>query len=567
MNAARTPVGNARRGLAGGLARLIQWDRSVFALLLAGPLALLCLFFVYPLTTVILRSLTGPDGALGLANYARIFSLGHIPRVIANSLWLGAATTAVCLTLGFAIAFMLHRSRIPGKALIRVALLLPLLAPSLVQALGLIFLFGRNGLINNLFDLDIHIYGFGGLLLANCLYALPQAVMIIEASLRHSDARPYEAALLLGASRWRRFCDITLPSAKFGLISAAFVVFTVSITDFGSAAVIGGDYQVLAMEIYTQVVGQMDFNMGAVVGILLLAPTLLAVYIQRVANQRQSGVASESAIAVRPDVVWLRDIPLASVVYAVALTIAAIVATVVFASFVQLWPYRMTLTLANYRIEMAGGYSSLWFTLWISLQTAAIGTVLLFMLALAQARLPTLAARAVYFLAIVPVGVPGMVLGLSYALSYNLPDSTLGLLYGTSLLIAICNIYHYHSQGFLTMVAGVRSVPAPLEETVACLGGGLRHWLRDVILPYTLPTLVAVFFFLFMRAMVTLSAVIFLITPALNVAAVTVMRLDQAGKSTQAAAFSVCIMACVLATMLLARLTSAWAARQRTGLH
>ena len=138
-------------------------------------------------------------------------------------------------------------------------------------------MFGRNGLINNWLGLNIQIYGFWGLLLANCMYGLPQAVMIIEASLRRSDARLYEASLLMGASRWRQFCDVTLPATKFGLISAAFVIFTVSITDFGNAAVIGGNFQVLAMEIYIQVVGQMDFNMGAVVGITLL-PTLLAVY-------------------------------------------------------------------------------------------------------------------------------------------------------------------------------------------------------------------------------------------------------------------------------------------------
>ena len=544
--------------------RLATQDKAIFGLLLLVPLCLLCLFFIYPLTIIIWRSLTEKDGLIGVGNYVRIFSLSHIPGVIGNSLLVGAATTAVCLVLGFAIAFMLHRTRIPGKMLIRLALMLPLLAPSLVQALGLIFLFGRNGLLNKYLELNVQIYGFWGLLIANCLYALPQAVMIIEASLRRSDARQYEAALLLGASRWRRFADITVPATKFGLISAAFVIFTVSITDFGNAAVIGGNFQVLAMEIYSQVVGQMDFNMGAVVGIMLLLPTLLAIYIQKVANQRQSAGVSESAIPVSPDVVPLRDLPLGLIVYAIGFVIAAVVATVVFASFMQLWPYRMVFTLNNYNIEMAGGYSSLWSTLLISLETALVGSVLLFMLALVQRRLSPLVAKAVYFLAIVPVGVPGLVLGLSYVLAFNVSGSVLGLLYGSSLLIAICNFYHYHSQGFLTMVTGIRSVPPRLEETVICLGGTNLHWLRDAILPFVAPTLVSVFFFLFMRAMVTLSAIIFLVTPSLTVAAVTVVRLDQAGKSTQAAAFSVCIMLSVLAAMIAMRLTVALLSRKRS---
>ncbi|WP_288950681.1 transposase [uncultured Paracoccus sp.] len=238
-----------------------------------------------------------------------------------------------------------------------------------------------------------------------------------------------------------------------------------------------------------------------------------------------------------------------------ARVVALVVATVVFASFVRLWPYRMELTLANYNISMAGGYSSLWSTLLISFETALIGSVLLFMLALAQRELSAGAARLVYFLAIVSVGVPGLVLGLSYVLSFNAPGPVLGALYGSSFLIAICNFYHYHSQGFLTMVTGIRAVPQRLEETVLCLGGNNLHRLRDTILPFMAPTLVSVFFFLFMRAMVTLSAIIFLVSPQLSVAAVTVVRLDQAGRSTQAAAFSVCIMLSVLMAMLAMRLS------------
>lgn len=543
--------------------RLAGQDRLFFLFCLVTPLSALALFFLYPLSQIIRRSLTQGDGSLGLGNYAGVFELSHIPRVIGNSLLIGGATTLVCVVLGFSIAFMLRRTQIRGKRLIRVILLLPMLAPSLVQALGLIFLFGRNGLINKYLHLDIQIYGFWGLLIANCMYALPQAVMILETSLRRSDARPYDAALLLGASRWRRFVDITFPSAKFGLISAAFVVFTVSVTDFGNAAVIGGTYQVLAMEIYTQVVGQMNFNMGAVVGIMLLLPTLLAIYIQRVANQRQFGGSSESAVPVARDFVPLRDLPLGFVVHAAGVVILAVVATVVYASFVKLWPYRLDFTLANYDISMAGGYDSLWATFAISLETAAIGTLALFLLALAQRQLGPAAARIVYFLAIVPVGVPGLVLGLSYVLSFNVPGSVLGALYGSAFIIAICNFYHYHSQGFLTMVTGIRSIPKSLEETVTCMGGSNLHALRDAVMPVMTPTLVSVFFFLFMRAMVTLSAVIFLITPSMTVAAVTVMRLDQGGKSTQAAAFSVCIMATVLVATLVMHATLAFVGRPK----
>ncbi|WP_409523020.1 ABC transporter permease subunit [Nitrincola sp. MINF-07-Sa-05] len=536
-------------------ARRMEWeDRLLLSVSLIIPLIGLILFFLYPVFLIAKRSFIQRDGNLGLSNYTEVLGMSHIPTVITNSLVMSTATTVLCVTLGFAIAYAMQRTTIRGQYLIRIALILPLLAPSLVQALGLIFLLGRNGVINQYTGWNIQIYGFWGLLISNSMYALPQAVMIIQASLRHSDSRYYDAALMMGASRWRQFIDITLPNAKFGLLSAAFVVFTVTITDFGNAAVIGGNYRVLATEIYSQVVGQMNFNMGAVIGIMLLLPTLVAVYIEKVSSQRQFGGSSESAIPVAREFVPLRDIPLAAVVHSVGVIIFMIVLTVVYASFMRLWPYRMEFTLANYNITLSGGFTPLWTSFIVSFQAAIIGVIALFALVMAQRRLPRRYAKAVYLLAILPVGVPGLVLGLSYVLSFNAPGSMLGMLYGTGLLIALCNFYHFHSQGFLTMVAGIRAVPPALEETVSCMGGGVLNSLRDAILPFMTTTLVAVFFFLFMRSMVTLSAVIFLISPTLSVGAVSVLRLDQAGFTTQAAAFSTCIMISVLVALGLMKL-------------
>jgi iron(III) transport system permease protein len=546
------------RADAGQALRSGAWEAKLLhSVAFIVPMIGLAVFFLYPLVLVVQRSFVQRDGALGLGNYFDVIAMTHMTTVISNSLVMSSLTTVLCVVLGFAIAYMLQRTTIIGQWLITVALVLPLLAPSLVQALGLLFLFGRNGLVNQYTGWDLQIYGLWGLVISNSMYALPQAVMIIQASLRHSDVRYYDAAMVMGASPWRRFVDITLPNAKFGLISAAFVVFTVTITDFGNAAVIGGNYQVLATEIYAQVVGQMNFNMGAVIGIFLLIPTLIAFYIEKVASQRQFGGGSESAIPVTKHFLPARDVPLGIVAHLAGLFIFAVVGTVIYASFVTLWPYRMDLTLKNYNITHSGGYAPLWTSFVVSTQAAVIGVVLLFALVLAQRRLPRRAAKAVYLLAIVPVGVPGLVLGLSYVLSFNVAG-WMGMLYGTALLIAFCNFYHYHSQGFLTMVAGIRAVPASLEESVTCLGGSPLQGLRDAVLPVMLPTLVAVFFFLFMRSMVTLSAVIFLITPTLSVGAVSVLRLDQAGFTTQAAAFSVCIMALVLAALGLMKLTLFW---------
>ncbi|ROR21578.1 iron(III) transport system permease protein [Comamonas sp. BIGb0124] len=528
-------------------------DRWLLYACLGLPLLVLVLFFGLPMLGIVWRSLLDDStGTVGLANYRALLDSPGIWRAVRNSLVLGAATTGVSVLLGFMLAYALERTAMPGKRVIGVALSLPVLAPSLVLGLGLIFLLGRNGLAAKLMGTRPDIYGFWGLLLADALYTLPAAVLIIRAALRHSDARPYEAAEILGAGAWRQFLDITLPGVRYGLLSAAFVVFTLTLTDFGNAVVVGGDFPVLATEIYNQVSGQMKFGMGAVVGLLLLCPAALAVWIERMASRRQAGLRRDGSGAspLPRRRAWL-DYPLLAGCSLVGLCIALVILSVVAASFMRLWPYRFAFTLRHYDIDLAGGYASLWTSVWISALAALIGTALLFGLSLGVRRLPGRLAETAHLIASMPVAVPGLVLGLSYVFFFNTPSFPWGMLYGTALLIAICNFTHFSTQGYAAMTTGMRHVPTALEDAVTVLGGGLGASLRDVYRPAMGRTLLAIVLFLFMNAMVTLSAVIFLVTPDVPLAAVTVMRLDEAGFTSQAAAFSTCIMAIVATIALL----------------
>jgi iron(III) transport system permease protein len=535
-------------------ARAADTDRMFEAICFLIPVAALLVFFVFPLATVALRSITEPNGTIGLGNFSIVLQGPTFWRAAFHSLLMSGSTTVLVLVLGLAVAFAVHRCRIAGSALVMAAVALPLLMPSLVQALGLIFLLGRNGILAKFFGVEINIYGFWGLLIANGLYALPQAVLIIGAALRAADARVYEAAEMLGTPGWRQFTDITLPNIRFGLLSAGFVVFTVTITDFGNAATIGGDYSVLATEIYNQVVGQMNFNLGAVVGILLLFPTVLAFYLERVSSQRQFGSISESAVPIQPVYAPRRDIPMTIVAWTIAALPIVTLGIVVFASFVWLWPYRFDLTLRHYAVKISGGYDPLWTTIYISLLAGLFGTILTFMLGAAMQRMPRAVVKPIYFFCLLPAAVPGLVLGLSYIFAFNIAGSPLYALYGSAILIAICNCAHYWTQGFLTTITGLRQVPPSLEESAATLGASWPRVLRDVVVPFMAPTLVSVFFFLFMQSMVTLSALIFLVTASVSVASVSIMRLEEAGFTSQAAAYATCTMAVVLAASCIMRL-------------
>jgi iron(III) transport system permease protein len=243
----------------------------------------------------------------------------------------------------------------------------------------------------------------------------------------------------------------------------------------------------------------------------------------------------------------------AALVYALVVcgAIASVVGIVVVASFVTLWPYNLGMSLRHYRFEVQNGIAPLGTSVVVSLMAAGIGVVVTVAAACVSRWLRPLAGHALYFMSVLPAAVPGMVLGLGYLLLFNDPANPLGFLYGTLLILALCNVYHYHAQGYLIAATSVGQVSRVFDETSTCLGGSAMRTLRAVILPIIAPTLAAIAVFFFVRSMVTLSAVIFLVTPATQLAAVSVLLLDDSGSHNQAAAFSVCIMAIVGAALAL----------------
>jgi iron(III) transport system permease protein len=203
------------------------------------------------------------------------------------------------LPLAFTYAFALQRSCMRWKGLFQALALIPILAPSLLPAISLIYLFGNQGFLKDwLFGASI--YGPIGIVISQVFYCFPHALMILIAALSMADSRLYEAADALGASKTRMFFTVTLPGAKYGVISAGFVVFTLVITDFGIAKVIGGRFNVLATDIFKQVIGQQNFEMGAVVGFVLLIPAVAAFVADRILQRRQVALLSARAVPLVP---------------------------------------------------------------------------------------------------------------------------------------------------------------------------------------------------------------------------------------------------------------------------
>lgn len=538
-------------------------DRLIFWLAAVLVLGSLSLFVGYPLLIVLAKSFGAGDGGFGLTNYSQAFAGPRFWTALLHSLAVASTVTVVAVALGFLFAYTIARFNVPGRGLLQAVLALPMVAPSLVLGLGVILLLGRNGVVSRTFGVDLHIYGFWGIVIADALYCLPQAGLILAAALAQTDARPYEAAKVLGAGPLRIFMSITLPSVRFGLVNAALLVFTVTITDFGNAMVLGGDYSVLATEIYKQVSGQMNFGLGAVIAMVLLVPAAIASVIGHRVSRGQSAAVTDQARLLEPQPLAGAAWTLYAAVVVVALAMVATFGTVLLASLVKLWPYNFTLTLKHFSLDIPGGYAPLINSGKVAVATALAGTAVVGVGALLTQKWGHPIGRAIHILATLPAAIPGMVLGLAYVLAFNDPRNPFTFLYGTLAIIVACNIFHYHAQGYLTAVTSLKQVSRTFDEASITLGASFLQTLRWVLLPILLPALGSIAAFFFMRSMVTLSAVIFLVTPATTLAPVAVLQLDDAGSTSQAAALSVSIIGAVLVALALSRALAAAAGRYR----
>jgi len=516
----------------------------VFGILIS---VLLVLFVAYPLWSIFRMSFISPQGGWSLSNYVLFFSEPRLVGIVFNTFAMTITTTIITMILAYLFSYAMVHSAIPFKRTWILIALSPLFAPSLIHALGFQFLLGRNGLLNMAFNLGFSIYGFWGLVFSNTLYAFPHAVLILRSSLAFADQRIYESATMLGASGWRIFRTVTVPASRYGLMSAAFIVFAVTITDFGNAIIIGGNYKVLATEIYTQVVGQANFNLGAVVSMVLLFPTAIAIGMERWITKRQPALVTDKFVPLRVKPRRAFDAIMLVCVGLICTAIITVIGIVIYASLVRLWPYSMVLTLHNYlEPELQNGFEPLLNSIWMALMTAILGVSVTTLAAYVVHKMSGRFSRILYFFSILPGAVPGMVLGLGYIFVFNNPANPLVFLYGSLLLLSICTSYHFHAQGFLTAITSFKQVSAVFDEASAMLGGSIIRTLRKVTLPIIWPSLVRSSVFFFMQAMVTLSAVIFLFSPASTVASVVVVQLEDFGDMSAAAAFATLIMLSVI---------------------
>ncbi len=520
-------------------------DRALHGLLVAALLAALALFVVLPVAALAVQSLFDADG--GFARAANFVQYWHTPA-LADSAWrsvrLAALSALVCVAIAYVYAYALTLSAMPAKGLFRAVALLPLLAPSLLMAISLVYLFGNQGLLRGWFGIG-SIYGETGIVIGSVLWTFPHALLVLVTALATTDARLYEAAATLGASRWRVFLTVTLPASRYGLLMAFVVVFVLVITDFGVPKVIGGQANVLATDLYKQVVGQQNLRMGAVVGVVLLLPAVLAFLLERQLRRRQAAALTVRAVPYVAPPHAATDRALLAFCAAVALVLLTVIGVAFFASLATYWPYDLSPSLKNYDFDHmdGGGWATYGNSLRMAALTAVVGAAVVFVTAwlVEKPRHFGPAREALNLMATLPLAIPGLALGLGYILFFNHPSNPLHGLYATMAILVLCTVAHFLSVAHLTMLAALRQLDREYELVGESLGVPAWHTAWHVHLPVALPALLEVAGYFFVNAMTTVSAVVFLYAPHTQLASVAVLNMDDAGDIAPAAAMAVLI--------------------------
>lgn len=425
--------------------------------------------------------------------------------MILNSLATTSIATVISVGLAWLLAWCVNRTNIRFKAVFSVLFTLPMLIPSISHGMGLVLLFGDNGLITNWFGINIGLYGYKGIVMGSLLYSFPVAFLMLTDVFQYEDYTVYEAANVLGLSKFQQFKTITIPNMKKPLISVIFAVFTMIFTDYGVPLVVGGKILTIPVYMYREVIGLLDFSKGAIIGIILLIPAVIAFVLDLKSeeNGNASTVTKMYVIAENK----LRDkisyVFCGVVIFLISLPLMAFA----YLSIVEQYPIDMSLSLANIKqaFELGvGGY--LMNSLTIALLTALVGLVVIYLTAYLTARSKkTFSTLALHLISMVSLAIPGIVLGLGYVLFFKG-----SWIYGTLIILVLVNMIHFFASPYLMAYNSLSKFNEKLEDVADVMGISRMRMLIDVYMPCTVESMVEMFSYLFVNSMVTISAVSFL---------------------------------------------------------
>ena len=477
---------------------------AVMAVFFAG-------FLAVPMISVLVRSFTGSGEPASLAHYVEVLTGRGFLRALGNSFVVSICSALLATVLAFILAYTIHYTNVGKryKWLISKAAILPMLLPTITYGFAIIYSFGKQGLLTKLFGRQLfNIYGFNGLLLGYVVYTLPVAFTLINNAMGYIDKRFMIVSRLMGDSPLQTF-RMTIVIPLLGTLATSFIqTFFLCFTDFGIPASVGGRYEVVASVLYAEMLGSIpNFGNGAVVALIMIIPSVVSITVLHMVEKYNVGDNKISQIELKKGV--KRDAVFAVLSGAVLIFALSMFVVMFITPFIEEWPYRMNFTLEHVQAvfedrQLYGVYVN---SVMVALITAFAGTLIAYGGALVTAR-STVSGKlkkVIDSIALVTNTIPGMVIGLAYLFVFTGTP-----LQNTFPIIIICNIVHYFSTPYLMMKNSLSKMNASWETTAMLMGDSWVKTIARVVTPNALSTLLEVFSYYFVNAMVTVSAVIFI---------------------------------------------------------
>jgi iron(III) transport system permease protein len=496
---------------------------NIFA---GGLFALLAIFLLYPIVFVMIKSFWGDEG-FSFNYYVEFFSYNFYYWSLINTLILGFTTMIILLVVGFSAAYLTTRGPIWLRKPLKICALLPLAAPPYIFAISLITLFGRNGLINKMLDLNFNIYSWTGVIAAQCLAFLPLSFMMIENVLNSLNPSLEETAADMGASEVRIVRSITIPLAAPGLLKAALLVFVMTIAEFGNPAILGARTPFLAPDTYLAITGEADFNMASVMSVILITPCIIIFVLHNyVLKGRGYATITGKGMAAEPK-------PMAPVLKILFMILSIPVAVlvllsfgvIVFGSFVKIVGVDNTFVIDH--VLNTQSNTAIWNSIKISLGAGLVGAIVGTLLAYVIMRGKFRGRQVMEMTALSGFALPGTVIGVGYILAFNRPPF---LLTGTIWILILNCVFRFLAVGVEAGISKLHQISIEIEEASADLGADFLTIFFRVVLPIMFSAFVAGFIYTFMTTMMSLSSVIFLVTPGFDLASVYIYLTAQLGE-------------------------------------
>lgn len=471
---------------------------------------LFVIFLAVPVVQLLLKSILGGSG-ISLEYYKAVFTGRGFGKAVGNSFLIGGVSASVTTLLAFFMAYTIHYTNIASfyKKIIRGVAVLPMLLPTITYGFAIIYSFGKQGLLTKLFGTQLfEIYGFNGLLLGYVIYTLPISFMLIDNTMRFIDKKYMIVSRIMGDNGLSTFW-ITVVRPLLGTLAASFIQsFFLCFTDFGIPASVGGEFDVIASVLYNQMLGSIpDFNKGAVVAVVMLVPSIVSILVLHYLEKYNVRYNKISAIEIKRNI--KRDAACGIISGIFMLCIVSIFLVIFIVLFVEEWPYNIQFTLKNIQNVLSDPNLSNVYTnsLFVAVITAVCGTLTAYGAALVTARstINSKLKSVIESIALITNTIPGMVLGLAFLFAFSGSS-----LQNTFFIIIICNIVHFFSTPYLMMKNSLTKMNASWETTAKLMGD---NWIKTVIrivTPNAVSTILEVFSYYFINAMVTISAVIFI---------------------------------------------------------